>query len=87
MPQLTRPLYQRSEGGDEDCWRLVLDTDTSRLFVEHEKTRGDARGSGYAISTDEIDLAAFLSEQSPGQRELVQLFTILFEDRRDRQAA
>jgi len=58
MPQLTRPLYQRSEGGDEDRWRLVFDTDTKRLFVAHEKRRGDTRGAGYATSTEEIDVAA-----------------------------
>jgi hypothetical protein len=87
MPQLTRPLYQRSEGGDEDRWRLVFDTDTRRLFVEHEKRRGDTRGAGYATSTDEIDVAAFLSQRGQGQRELVQVLKILFEDRGDRQAA
>jgi hypothetical protein len=80
MPHLRRPLYQRSEGADEDRWRLVFDTDTNRLFVEHEKQRGDMRGSGYGISTDEIDLAAFLNESGPGQRQLVQLLRTLFED-------
>jgi hypothetical protein len=58
MPQLRKPLYQRSEGADEDCWRLVFDTDSSRLFVEHESIRGDMRGSGYATDTDEINAAA-----------------------------
>jgi hypothetical protein len=43
MPLLRKPLYQRSEGTDGDCWRLAFDTDTNRLFVEHEKTRGDMR--------------------------------------------
>jgi hypothetical protein len=81
MPQLTRPLYQRSEGGDEDRWRLVFDTDAKRLFVEHEKRRGDTRGAGYATGTEEIDVAAFLSQSGQGQRELVQLLRTLFEDR------
>jgi hypothetical protein len=83
MSQLRRPLYQRTEGADEDRWRLALDTDTNRLFVEHEKLRGDMRGSGYSISNDEIDLAAFLSESGPGQRELVQLLGTLFEGSKD----
>src|SRR5258706_16258861 len=56
MPHLRRPLYQRSDGADEDCWRLVFDTDARRLFVEHEAKRGDMRGSGYGIHTDEIDI-------------------------------
>jgi hypothetical protein len=79
MPLLRRPLYQRSEGADEDRWRLVFDTDANRLFVEHEATRGDMRGSGYATSTDEMDIAAFLNEHSPGQHELVELIGTLFE--------
>lgn len=83
MSLLRRPLYQRTEGADEDRWCLVFDTDANRLFVEHEKTRGDMRGSGYGIDTDEMDLAAFLIERSQGQRELMQLLTTLFEDCRE----
>jgi hypothetical protein len=81
MPLLRRPLYQRTEGADEDRWRLAFDTDTNRLFVEHEKTRGDMRGSGYGTYTDEMDVAAFLNERGQGQHELMQLLGTLFEDR------
>jgi hypothetical protein len=81
MPLLSRPLYQRSEGADEDRWRLVFDTDANRLFVEHEKTRGDVRGRGYGIHTDEMDVAAFLGEHGQGQQALVQLLSKLFDDR------
>jgi hypothetical protein len=80
MPQLRRSLYQRTEGADEDRWRLVFDTDTNRLFVEHEKQRGDMRGSGCGTDTDEIDVAAFLTEHGHGQRELAQLLGTLFEE-------
>jgi hypothetical protein len=80
MPLLRRPLYQRSEGADEDCWRLVFDTDARRLFVEHEEKRGDLRGAGYGIHTDEMEIAAFLAEYGPGQQELVRLIGALFED-------
>jgi hypothetical protein len=80
MPLLRRPLYQHSEGADEDRWRLAFDTDTNRLFVEHERKRGDMRGPGYATNTDEIDVAAFLNERGPGQRELVRLLGTLSED-------
>jgi hypothetical protein len=79
MSVLRRPLYQRNEGADEDVWRLVFDTDTNRLFVEHEQQRGDMRGFGYATGTDEIELAAFLSEQGHGQQELVRILRDLFE--------
>jgi hypothetical protein len=80
MPRLRRPLYQRNEGGDEDRWRLVLDTDAKSLFVEHESRRGDMRGSGYAIDTDEIGLIDFLAEGGEAQRELMHLLATLFED-------
>jgi hypothetical protein len=78
-----RPLYQRSEGADEDRWRLALDTETSRLFVEHEKRRGDFRGAGYAIETDEIELAEFLKQPGQGREQLVKLLETLFADDRD----
>ncbi|MEO6840682.1 MAG: hypothetical protein ABI192_07940 [Bradyrhizobium sp.] len=80
MPLLTKPLYQRSEGSDEDRWRLAFDTDTHRLFVEHEMTRGDMRGSGYATSIDEIDINEFLRESGPGQHQLARLLEKLFEE-------
>jgi hypothetical protein len=66
MPRLTKPLYQRSEGADDDRWLLVPDTDAGRLFVEHVTTRGDMRGRGYATATDEIEIGAFLRESGPG---------------------
>jgi hypothetical protein len=83
MPVLKRPLYQHSEGADEDRWRLVFDTDANRLFVEHESKRGDTRGSGYGINTEEIELAAFLSENGHAQQELTALLNTLFEARND----
>jgi hypothetical protein len=81
MSLLRRPLYQCNEGLDEDRWRLVFDTDANRLFIEHEKMRGDMRGSGYSIDTDEMDMAAFLNARGRGQHELVQLLKGLFADR------
>jgi hypothetical protein len=83
MPQFRKPLYQHADGADEDRWRLVLDTDTNRLFVEHERKRGDMRGSGYGIDTDELDVSAFLSEQGPGRHELLRLLGVMFEERRE----
>jgi hypothetical protein len=83
MSLLRKPLYQRTEGADEDRWRLAFDTDTNRLFVEHEKKRGDMRGSGYGTDTDEMDIAAFLNQRGQGQHELMQLLSTLFEDCKD----
>jgi hypothetical protein len=83
MPVLRRPLYQRSEGVDEDRWGLVFDADANRLFVEHDSKRDDMRGSGYGINTEEIDLAAFLVETGQAQHELTALLNTLFEGRDD----
>ncbi len=80
MPLLRKPLYQRNDGADEDRWRLVLDTDVNRLFVEHEQTRGEMRGSGYSTSTDEMEVTAFLKEPGQGQYELMRLLRALFDD-------
>jgi hypothetical protein len=84
MPLLRKPLYQRHEGADEDRWRLVFDTDASRLFVEHEKTRGDTRGRGYSIETDELELADYLRDNGQGQHhgrhEAVRLLGSLFAE-------
>lgn len=84
MPRLTRPLYQRNDGPDEDRWRLAFDTETRRLFVEHEKTRGDMRGRGYSIETDELEIADYLGEngqdQDHGQQELARLLGALFAE-------
>ena len=82
MALLAKPIYQINDGRDEDRWRLVLDSETRWLFVEHEKTRGDMRGRGYSIETDEIELAEYLLENGPGQNELVRLLGALFEQER-----
>ncbi len=93
MPLLRQPLYQRAEGADDDRWRLVLDTETPRLFVEHEATRGDMRGFGYSTFTDDIELAAFLGghgatqdgydPHAPARQALVELLGRLFDDNSD----
>jgi hypothetical protein len=87
MPRLVRPLYQRSEGRDEDRWCLVLDTDANRLFVELEQTRGDMRGRGYGTDIDEIDVTEFLNERGPGHDELIRLLSGLFEKQREAEEA
>jgi hypothetical protein len=83
MPLLVRPLYQRSEGRDEELWCLVFDTDADRLFIEHEQRRGDMRGQGYGTSVDEIDVVEFLSKRGPGHQELVRLLSRMFEEQKE----
>jgi hypothetical protein len=80
MPLLRRPLYQRNDGADEDRWGLVFDTDASRLFIEREKQRGDMRGPGYGLETDEVEIAEFLKDGGLGRPELLRLVASLFED-------
>jgi hypothetical protein len=67
MPVWRTPLYQRSDGADEDRWRLAFDTDAKRLFIEYEWKRGYAGGAGFSSGTDERGIAEFLNE--PGQEE------------------
>lgn len=83
MSMLVKPLYQRSEGRDDERWCLVFDTEANRLFVEHEQTRGDMRGAGYATSIDEIDITDFLNQRGPGHQELVRLLGRMFEEQRE----
>jgi len=83
MPMLVKPLYQRSEGRDEERWCLVFDTDAGRLFIEHEQTRGDMHGRGYSTEIDEIDVTKFLNERGPGHQELARLLRGMFEDQRE----
>jgi hypothetical protein len=83
MPLLRKPLYQRSEGADQDRWRLAFDLDARRLFVEHEKIRGDMRGPGYCTDTDEMELSDFLRESGEGQRELARLLGEFFAEHED----
>jgi hypothetical protein len=83
MPVLVKPLYQRSEGRDDERWCLVLDTDANRLFVEHEQTRGDTHGRGYATDIDEIEVTEFLNNRGPGYEELMRLLSRIFEDQKE----
>jgi len=83
MPLLVRPLYQRSEGRDEERWCLVFDTEANRLFVEHEQRRGDMRGRGYGTDVDQIDVGEFLNERGPGHDELIRLLTRLFKEQNE----
>jgi hypothetical protein len=83
MPTLVKPLYQRNEGRDEERWCLLFDTEGSRLFIEHEQTRGDMRGPGYSTAIDEIDITKFLNERGPGHQELLRLLGRMFEDQRE----
>ena len=85
MPRLVRELDRKATGpalNDEDWWRLVFDTDTKRLQVEHEWHHVNARGKTDEGKTEK-DVFAFLSEsgQKNAHRELERLLTSLFTDK------
>ena len=66
----TRTLYQSSNG---DSWRLARDTETGRVFVQHEANLP----SGGRV--DEIEIGPFLaaSGRGPEHQELLRLISTL----------
>ena len=87
MPLKKRELHRSAKGpviNGGDWWRLVFDTDTKRLYVEHEWHHTDMRGGGGASSRgrSQMDVASFLGqpEQGPAHRELQRLLSSLFEE-------
>jgi hypothetical protein len=87
MPVLKRELHQTAKGpamSGEDRWRLVFDTDSKRLYVEHVWEHVDPRRGG-AVSTGraEADVVTFLKQpgQGPAHRELLRLLSGLFGDK------
>lgn len=86
MPLLKRELYRIAKGPavkGEDRWRLVFDTDSKCLYVEHEWHHTDVRGGGSASSRgrSQMDIGSFLGQpgQGPAHRELQRLLSGLFE--------
>jgi hypothetical protein len=84
MALLKRELHSAKGPGtnDEDRWHLVFDTDTKRLYVEHEWDRVDGRGGGDAErGTSQLDIPEYLTQggQTAGHRELWRLLKMLFE--------
>ena len=88
MPLLKRELHRNAKGpvmNDEDWWRLVFDTETGRLYVEHEWDHVDVRGGAADKGRGEVSVRAFLREpgQGPAHRELRRLLSGVFGDKLD----
>ena len=89
MAFLKRELYRQVKGPEVtelDFWNLVFDTDTKRLYVEHEWTHLDSRVRGAAeYRTDVMDIAAYLTQggQTAGHRELWRLLRGIFKEQFD----
>jgi hypothetical protein len=84
MALLQRELHRHVRSPEierEDRWVLAFDTDTKRLYVEHQLAHADA--TGYHAET--MDIAAYLTQggQTAGHRELWRLLRTLFEDTAD----
>jgi hypothetical protein len=86
MAFLKRELHRQVKGPEVtelDFWNLVFDTDTKRLYVEHESTHLDSRIRGAVdYRTDIMDIAAYLTQggQTAGHRELWRLLRGIFKE-------
>jgi hypothetical protein len=85
---LKREFYKRAKGpigNDEDWWRLVFDTDTNRLYVEHEWSYLDTRRLRCDGGKAELEIADFFNQsaEGPAHQELVKLISSLFESQPD----
>jgi hypothetical protein len=89
MALLKRELHRQVNGPEItelDFWSLVFDTDTKRLYVEHEWTYLDSRIRGAAdYRTDVMDIAEYLTQggQTAGHRDLWRLLRTIFKDQVD----
>jgi hypothetical protein len=89
MALLKRELHKASRSpvlNDEDQWHLVFDTDSKRLYVEHQWAHVDVRGPTVADSgTAQLDIAEYLNQggQTAGHRELWRLLKALFQEQAD----
>jgi hypothetical protein len=87
MALLKRELHRQLEGPQltrNDLWVLVFDTDTKRLYVEHEWTNMETPEEQAERRADAMDIAEYLMHggQTAGHRELWRLLQTLFEEPR-----
>jgi hypothetical protein len=86
MALLRRELHRTAKGAvanNEDTWALVFDTDTKRLYVQHEWQHVDVRRGGASDNgTEQIEISEYLLQggQTAGHRELWRLIRILFDE-------
>jgi hypothetical protein len=86
MAFLKRELHRQVKGPEVtelDFWNLVFDTDTKRLYVEHEWSRLDPRICGAVdYRTEVMDIPAYLTQggQTAGHRELWRLLRGIFKE-------
>ncbi|MHB2205261.1 hypothetical protein [Methylobacterium sp. CM6257] len=86
MALLIRELQRSAKGpvaNDEDWWRLVFNTDTKRLYIEHEWQHTSVRETGRsAHGKEQIEIPEYLMQagQTSGHRELWRLIQTLFHE-------
>jgi len=86
MALLKRELHREVKGSGvthADCWTLVFDTDSKKLYVECEVAHFEANTGGTAnLQTAAMDIADYLKQggQTAGHRELWRLLRALFNE-------
>ena len=89
MALLKRELDRQLKGPEvtqRNIWTLVFDTDTKRLYVEHEWIYLDSHDQGSTdFRTDMMDVADYLTQggQTAGHRELWRLLRAMFNEQVD----
>jgi hypothetical protein len=83
MALLRRELHRQCEGPEvtrKELWALVFDTDTKRLYVEHEWAELETRQGEAEGRTSAMDIAEYLTQggHTAGHRELWRLLQSLF---------
>ena len=85
MALLKRILHNRSKGSmnqDEDWWRIVFDTESKRLYVEHEWEHLDPyKGGNGDCGTREFEISDFLlgDQRVDAKAELETIISSMFE--------
>lgn len=84
MAILKRLLHKSDSAapGNQDVWCLVFDTDTKRLYVEHEWESAEAGGGAAESGVVQMDIEDYLTQggQTAGHKELWRLLRGIFED-------
>lgn len=82
MPVLTKLFHTHERAhGDEDFYSVAHDTDTGRVFVQHEKSQ--RRGYRFETTNEQIELAEFLARGGTAQDKLLALIATLATEKPD----
>ena len=63
MSVLRREFHRSKETGREECWDLVFDTASKRLYVEHKSTSAQPGGAGW-VRREQMDICTYFATAS-----------------------